>query len=200
MRSQRSSTLVGSWPTRTVFKPMAWVCDVGASTMARMTDGTLSTSPMPVTPPSVCTLMTSMSVIFMVPPLFLSDRPLRPVSFGAATSMQERQAIEQGALADGTAQMRLDQVTGRGLEAQIAGVARPDPGLLHGRQGVAEATAEASIKRLILPCLDARGLAVVSGERALHAGVHQIPSVGECRLGMSGSRRDPDAGAADRRA
>ena len=67
---------------------MAWVWERGAAMMARMTEGTLSTSAMPVTPPSVWTRtrqlsydpskvapvqpgtrssITSMSVIFIAP-------------------------------------------------------------------------------------------------------------------------------------
>ena len=41
---------------------MAWVCERGASMMARITDGTLSTSAMPCRPASVCTMTTQLSV------------------------------------------------------------------------------------------------------------------------------------------
>src|SRR6185312_12691454 len=96
--------------------------------------------------------------------------------------------------------MRLDHVTGRGLKAQIAGIARPDPGLLHGGQGIAEAAAEAAVERWIAPSLDARGLAVMPREGALRVRLQQISNIGAGRLAMRRPRGNSKARAADRRA
>ena len=52
---------VGSCPTITSARPRAWVWEEGASTIARMTEGTLSTSAIPSIPWSVETRKTQLS-------------------------------------------------------------------------------------------------------------------------------------------